>query len=38
MLTAGVQHQMEALIARHVEDACSCLADGSTHALPASQA
>ena len=31
MLTAGVQHQMEALINRHVEDACSCLADGSLH-------
>jgi geranylgeranyl diphosphate synthase, type I len=31
MLTAGVQRQMEALIARHVEDACSCLADGSLH-------
>jgi geranylgeranyl pyrophosphate synthase len=31
MLTAGVQRQMEALIARHVEDACSCLADDSLH-------
>jgi geranylgeranyl pyrophosphate synthase len=31
MLTAGLQRQMEALIARHVEDACSCLADGSLH-------
>ena len=31
MLTAGIQREMEALIARHVEDACSCLADGSLH-------
>jgi geranylgeranyl diphosphate synthase, type I len=31
MLTAGVLHQMEALIARLVEEACSCLADGSLH-------
>jgi geranylgeranyl diphosphate synthase type I len=31
MLTDGVQHQIEALITRHVEDACSCLADGSLH-------
>ncbi len=31
MLTAGAQRQMEALIARHVEDACRCLADGSLH-------
>ncbi|HET8914801.1 MAG TPA: polyprenyl synthetase family protein, partial [Propionibacteriaceae bacterium] len=31
MSTAGVQDQMEALIARHVEDAWRCLADPSLH-------
>jgi hypothetical protein len=31
MLTAGVQREMEALIARHVEDACKCLAESSLH-------
>jgi hypothetical protein len=29
MSMAGVQRQMEALIARHVEEACSCLVDGA---------
>jgi geranylgeranyl pyrophosphate synthase len=28
MSIAGVQRQMEALIARHVDEACSCLVDG----------
>jgi geranylgeranyl pyrophosphate synthase len=31
MLTVGVQHEMEALIAQHVEDACRCLAEGPLH-------
>ena len=31
MLTAGVQREMEALIARHVEDGCRCLTEGSLH-------
>jgi isopentenyl-diphosphate delta-isomerase type 1 len=31
MLAVGVQREMEALIARHVEDACRCLAEGPLH-------
>jgi geranylgeranyl diphosphate synthase, type I len=31
MFSAGVAQEMEALITRHVDDACMCLSDGSLH-------